>query len=407
MKFTARDELVQRLHRRARAEAGEVRIERGLELEVDEAEIPRERVESGNGDAHDGGAHRGHLRHGVVDDRVDRPMHRIFAEEIDEQADARALEPVLRQSVRVAFRDFPPAERRDRIGGIVPGDHVQHARRVFNGARDGARGVLRAAQRNDPGPADEPPRRPDAHETIRRGRRSDRLPRIGSGAKDAEVGGDGRACPAARATGRAREIVRIPRLTAERADRRAAPGELHQVRFGQNDRAGLSQAFDDEPVGRRVGFRQRHRSAGCRHVGRVVVVFQDNGNAVQRSPGRCGCIEPVHVRGGLDRARIHGQDGVQRGAFVVVRVDAIEVCARQLGAGDLSGIEGGVNRADRRFFEHEARRVLGRRIGEYRRGDEDRRCEERSRPMNLQSAVRNLYSHDPQGLATYPTYSTT
>ena len=54
------------------------------------------------------------------------------ADEIGEQADPRALQPAGDQRRGIGGRDVAGTERGDRIGGIVAGDHVEHARRVFD-----------------------------------------------------------------------------------------------------------------------------------------------------------------------------------------------------------------------------------------------------------------------------------
>ena len=72
--------------------------------------------------------------------------------------------------------------------------------------------------------------------------------------------------------------------------------------------------------------------------------------------GRCGArraIEAVHLRGRLERARIHGDDGVQRRTAIVVGVDAIEIVTDHLHAGGLAAIDRLVDAPHRRFIEQQ------------------------------------------------------
>ena len=75
--------------------------------------------------------------------------------------------------------------------------------------------------------------------------------------------------------------MRIVRLPAERAVR-AAGRELRHVYFREDDRARVAQLLDDERVLRRNRPLEQDRSAGRLHVERVVVVLEDDGDAVQR-----------------------------------------------------------------------------------------------------------------------------
>jgi hypothetical protein len=89
-------------------------------------------------------------------------------EQIRHDADARALQRVRAQELRVAPRDAPIAEGGNGIGRVVAGHHVEQQRCIRHRARDRADFVLRQAVWNDAGPADEAAGRADADEVIGR-----------------------------------------------------------------------------------------------------------------------------------------------------------------------------------------------------------------------------------------------
>src|SRR5207237_3005167 len=104
--------------------------------------------------------------------------------------------------------------------------------------------------------------------------------------------GDGRresrAGTAGRTAGIARRIVRVSRLTGNRADGRNAARELVQVRLPDDHGAGVTQLPDLERVAFGRETRQGDRSAGRRQIARVVIVLDDDRNAVQRSANATG-----------------------------------------------------------------------------------------------------------------------
>ena len=104
---------------------------------------------------------------------------------------------------------------------------------------------------------------------------------------------DRRASTAARAPGISRRVVGIARLAAEQTDRRDAACELVQVGLADDDRAGVAQLPHLKPVA--LGHRalERGRAGGRRRIGRVVVVFQDDRNAVERTAGAARRALPI------------------------------------------------------------------------------------------------------------------
>ena len=167
-----------------------------------------------------------HLGDHAVHHRVDLAMPLRLPEQVRHDADARALERVRAQQMRVALRDASRPNAVIGSAGVVAGHHVEQQRRVRHGARDRADLVLRLAVRDDAAAADEPARRADADEVVRGCGRADRLAGVAARAENGEVGGEGRAGAAARTARRAREVVGIQRLTAEAAERHAAAREL-------------------------------------------------------------------------------------------------------------------------------------------------------------------------------------
>ena len=113
---------------------------------------------------------------------------------------------------------------------------------------------------------------------------------------------DGRARAARRPGRRARQVVRIQNLSAERAVG-GAGGELGQVGLGDDDRAGRPQLLHQERIVGRHGAFEQHGAAGRRHVGGVEVVLQHDGNAVQRGSRPFAPALRIERTRGLERLR--------------------------------------------------------------------------------------------------------
>jgi hypothetical protein len=103
--------------------------------------------------------------------------------------------------------------------------------------------------------------------------------------------------------------VVVPRHRIGRA--RDPVGELGQSRLGDDDGACIAKVLRQRRFVRRHEAGERERAAGRRHVGRVNVVLQCDGDAVQRtadSPGRAIAIESIGL---VERVRVHHDCGVQ------------------------------------------------------------------------------------------------
>ena len=96
------------------------------------------------------------------------------AEQVRDDADARAPKRVSAEELSVAGRDVALAEGSDGIGRVVAGHHIEQQRRVSHRARDRADLVLGQAVGNDAGPAHKATGRADANEVVGGGRRAHR-----------------------------------------------------------------------------------------------------------------------------------------------------------------------------------------------------------------------------------------
>ena len=132
----------------------------------------------------------------------------------------------------------------------------------------------------------------------------DRAAGVAAHAGRGEAGRDRGAGAAARSAGVARRIVRVARLTAERADRGDAGRELVQVGLADDDRACVAQLLHLKRVAAGHEAGQRQRSARGRQVDGFEVVLHDNRNPVERAaqaPRGALLVEGVgdleHLRG--------------------------------------------------------------------------------------------------------------
>ena len=120
--------------------------------------------------------------------------------------------------------------------------------------------------------------------------------------------------------------------------------------------ARLPEPLHHERIVWRHGLGERDRAARRRHVGGIEVVLQDDRNAVERTC-RAGLGRAIDRLGHLHRARVHADDGAERWALVVVGLDAIQILAHQLCAGDGARRQRGMDRADRRLFQYKEPRL--------------------------------------------------
>ena len=173
---------------------------------------------------------------------------------------------------------------------------------------------------------------------------------------------------ARRSRRRPREIVRVERLAAERAARRPR-GELRHVQLREHDRAGRVQLLHDEGVFARDRSFEQHRSARRRQIGGVVVVFQHDGDAVQRRARAFRLALRVERARRLDGFRVQREHGAQRRPLPVVGLDAREAQLHEALRGQRAGVERAVDVGDRQRVE----------VDRLRGGRRPRRDDERER----------------------------
>src|SRR5687767_1171639 len=130
---------------------------------------------------------------------------------------------------------------------------------------------------------------------------------------------------------------------------RVAAAELPQGRLSQNDCAGSFDLVDDEGVSIRIVVLEQHGAQGCRHSFGIELVFDDNGDSVQRTDKagslECG-VEPVRLFEGFGVDR---DDSVDRGSLLIVRFNTIEVRLYQPSGGEPAGFISAVNIIDGGF----------------------------------------------------------
>ena len=170
---------------------------------------------------------------------------------------------------------------------------------------------------------------------------ADRSTCVGAESRRGEVGGNCRCGAAARSTGISTEVIRVPGLAAERADGGDAARELVEVRLAHDHRAGIAQFFYLE------GVAARHRSGEGDRRGRrgqvegVVVVLDDDRNAVQWTTNAPRGPLAIHRVGIGKRVRVDRDHRVDRWASMVERVDAGEIRLHQPMRADNSGAHRG------------------------------------------------------------------
>ena len=124
-----------------------------------------------------------------------------------------------------------------------------------------------------------------------------------------------------------------------------AVGELVHVGLADEHGAGLAELSDLVPivVGHMSG--EGDRAARRRHVERVVVVLEDDGNAVERASRSPLASFTIECRCVFERARVQVDHGVELRAALVERLDACEVVTHELDRGELGSLPPGWSQA--------------------------------------------------------------
>jgi hypothetical protein len=156
-------------------------------------------------------------------------------------------------------------------------------------------------------------------------RNPDRAAGVAAHPHGGEIGGY---CGTGAAAGAAWIAVRrvwVAGLPKQRADRRDAAGELVHVRLRYNDRPHLSQLFDDRSIGGRYPSREQARAVSGLHADGLVVVLDDDRDAVQGPPQ---CVRPplgIARIGFSKRVAVFDTDGVQRRSVLIICIDTCEI----------------------------------------------------------------------------------
>src|SRR5215831_2757073 len=143
---------------------------------------------------------------------IDFLVDRFSPQQVGDQTNAGAAQPVAVQAGDVAVRLLAPSKGRNGIVRVIRRYDVQHARGVCDATRYGAGFVLRGADGENAATAHQATRGPDANQIGRRRWGANRLPGVTPGPEDAKIGGNGRPRPPARPSRRAQQIVRVTRL---------------------------------------------------------------------------------------------------------------------------------------------------------------------------------------------------
>jgi hypothetical protein len=123
-----------------------------------------------------------------------------------------------------------------------------------------------------------------------------------------------------------------------------------QIRLREDDAAGVAEPFDEERVFRGNRFGERLRPRRGRHVVGVLIVLQDNRDAVERSDEPLRFEAFVEFRRPPGRVVVHRQYRVQ---VVVERLNAGQVAIDERLGGELSRLERRVDVLDGRFKQVE------------------------------------------------------
>ncbi len=365
MKFLRSQDLVEILYRRLRTKRSEISLEVVFEA-VAEQVSERDLIDLGDVDAIDD--FRPLTLH--VDQRlfhqVEDPGIRVgLSEELSQHADARAAQSVPVEELQIAVGPLALARRGDGVRRIIARDNVENGDGIGHGPRHRPADVAVQEQRHDAGAAGQPHGRADA-DKARMGRRpADRIAGVGPEADRSEIGRHSGGRPAAGAGRDAVQRVRVARIAGQQRAHglERAPGEFGHVGFGEHECARLAQLADLKGVTGRDRSLQRQRPRRGRHVGGIEIVLDDQRNAVQRpAEARLGKARVERIGGGQG-VWVDHDDRVERRAFLVVRLDAVDIHLDQLMAGHLVRCKCCADVGDRRFFcPYQAKRTSFARV---------------------------------------------
>ncbi len=298
-------------------------------------------------------------------------LHAVARVEGAEHADALPLEPVGIEELGVVGRELAGARRGLRVAGVDADQGAQHRRRVGHGAGVGADRVLGVGDGDDAGAAGQPHRGLDGGDAAVVRRADDRAVGLGAEAGGDEVGGHRRGRAGAGAARVAVEHVGVagqPPLAAPAAGgvEAAEVRPLGEVGLAEDHRARRPQPRGHGGVLVRRSALQGERAGRRLHaVAGVDVPLQHHRDAVQGAAHVPLLALLVELAGDPAGVRVDLQDGVDPGAALVDRRDALEIAVDEVERGHaapghrgLQPGDGGLLQLDRRLAER--RRRLGR-----------------------------------------------
>ena len=309
--------LVDVVHRRARAQRGQVLVDVVLEHGAPLAGTHAGKIRDFH--VHDRGPGPAQIRDGPLEQGFYLGVGVAFAQRA-QHPDAGPLQALGVEKSRVAL-GRPPARAvaRERVGGVGAGGHgVEQPGGVGHGAGHGAAGVVAQVKRRNAGPAQQPERGPKSDQGVVRRRPADGVAGVGAQARGAKAGRHGCRRAAARARRHVRQVVRVAGFARNRADAdHGAEGPLGHVGLGKHDGPGGFQGLHHRGVGVRRKTLERPRARGGLQAGRVVIVFHNQGRAVQRPQLARAAVLGVELPGGFQRGGVRDHDGVEPGGLVV------------------------------------------------------------------------------------------
>jgi hypothetical protein len=112
-------------------------------------------------------------------------------------------------------------------------------------------------------------------------------------------------------------------LSAGGTDGGDAGGEFVEIGFSDDDGTGFAEFADLEGVGGGSEACERQGTGSGGDVGGAVVVFEDDGDAVERAAGAFGGAFAVESFGVVEGVGVEGDECVETGAFLVEGLYAV------------------------------------------------------------------------------------
>ncbi len=261
-----------------------------------------------------------------------------LAVELLHDADAHALHGSLAlPCARGLGERGPRVGQRRGVARVVPADDVVHERRVEHRAGDGAHLVEARGERDGAVAAHAAVGGLDAHGSGDGGGLADGAARVGAESDGRLERGDRGRGSAARATGDSVEVPRVVRRAERGVLGGGAHRELVHVGLAERHETRSAEPLDDRGVVGRGPALEHARARGGRHVDGAEHVLDRDGHAGER-PER-GAVGALRVDlGGAPERALTG-DVEERVDVAVDVVDAVEVRAHGVDAGDLAGGE--------------------------------------------------------------------